>query len=329
MQSAIKQPTITSAVTIAGLHPQCSRCGSSQLSSQDQGQQGLACVNCGFHLDLDQGIWRALPEDRLTYYSQFIADYERIRAAEGRGSESAQYYLSLPYVDTSGRNQTQWTIRARTFSYLVKRIFPQLAAAAGIGARVLDVGAGNGWMSYRLAQMGFRPVAVDLLINDQDGLGAAEHFRNHLPEMFVRVQAESTRLPFASGQFDAVIFNASFHYAENFEASLLEALRCLRPGGVIIIADSPWYSREGSGEQMLVERRAAFLSRFGTRSNSISSLEFLTDARLNQLEQALHLQLNRHAPFYGLRWMLRPSIARLRGRREPARFRIYIARKTS
>ena len=39
-------------------------------------------------------------------------------------------------------------------------------------------------MSYRLSQMGFHPVAVDLLINDQDGLGAATHFEKQLPSLF-------------------------------------------------------------------------------------------------------------------------------------------------
>ena len=39
--------------------------------------------------------------------------------------------------------------------------------------RILDLGAGNGWMSYRLALQGHLPIAVDLLTNDRDGLGAA------------------------------------------------------------------------------------------------------------------------------------------------------------
>ena len=177
--------------------------------------------------------------------------------------------------------------------------------------------------------MGFQPVAVDLLVNDQDGLGAAKHYSGRLHTMFPRFQAESTHLPFASCQFDLVIFNASFHYAESYTATLLEALRCLKPGGTIVVADSPWYSTRTSGEQMLAERQAAFLRSFGTPSNSIPSQEFLTDASLEALETRHGLQWRRHTPFYGVRWTLRPWIARLRGRREPARFRIYTARKIS
>ncbi|MGA2250795.1 class I SAM-dependent methyltransferase [Terracidiphilus sp.] len=329
MPSLIEQSAHSSSAAVAGLTLQCPRCGGTLDACTGQDVSALTCNECSFRLEQHQGIWLALPEERAAYYARFIADYEMIRAAEGRGSKSAPYYLSLPYVDTSGQNQAQWTIRARTYSYLVKHIFPRIKAAAGVGARVLDMGAGNGWMSYRLAQMGFRPVAVDLLINDQDGLGAAKHYQQQLPEMFPAVQAESTRLPFASEQFDAAIFNASFHYAENYQSSLRETMRCLKPGGLIVIADSPWYSQASSGERMLAERREAFLKRFGTLSNSIPSLEFLTDARLNDLEQALNLRLKRHVPFYGLKWSMRPWLARVRGRREPARFRIYSARKAA
>jgi len=288
-------------------------------------QPTFVCNRCRFLLTLQDGIWRALPEERLSYFSQFLADYQMIRAAEGRGSNTADYYVGLPYKDSSGKNSEQWKIRASTYSYMEKHILRKLQERS----LVLDLGAGNGWMSYRLAQMGFRAVALDLLVNDQDGLGAANHFRGYLTKIFPRFQAESTRLPFASAQFDAIIFNASFHYAENYATTLREAMRCLKDNGMVIIADTPWYSKPASGERMLVERRTAFLHRFGTASDSIPSLEYLTDERLSELEEEFGFRWERHMPFYGIRWAMRPAIARLRGRREPSRFRIYCARKSA
>ena len=38
--------------------------------------------------------------------------------------------------------------------------------------RVLDVGAGNSWLSHRLASFGHQVVAVDRLDDELDGLGA-------------------------------------------------------------------------------------------------------------------------------------------------------------
>jgi SAM-dependent methyltransferase len=187
------------------------------------------------------------------------------------------------------------------------------------------LGAGNGWLSYRLAQRGHRPVAVDLMADSRDGLGAARHFSQVLRDLFPCFQAELDNLPFADDQFDAAIFNASLHYSEDYARTVGEAVRCIKPGGVVIISDTAWYSSETSGTRMLAERQAAFLSRFGTASDAIRSLEFLTDSRLHALEEQLGLKWQVHSPYYGLRWAARPLLAKLRGRREPSKFRIYVA----
>jgi SAM-dependent methyltransferase len=168
---------------------------------------------------------------------------------------------------------------------------------------------------------------VDLLTNDSDGLGAAEHYRGRLPELFPRFRAELAHLPFQNEQFDIVIFNASFHYAEDYETVLREAFRCVRTGGMVVISDTPWYSSEESGKQMVAERHALFLRRYGTASDSIKTLEYLTDQRLRVLEEALSIRWTAYSPRYGFRWAMRPLVAKLRNRREPSRFRIYAARK--
>jgi SAM-dependent methyltransferase len=326
MLSAAQTSGAVGDMEVAGPTLMCPRCGGSLAA---ESSPGLRCRACRFLLGVRDGIWLALPPERQAYFSQFISDYERVRKAEGRGSGLPTYYLALPFKDLSGRHQSQWAIRARTYRYLVSKILPRVRQVAGTRARVLDMGAGSGWLSYRLALMGLRPVAVDLLVNDEDGLGAAKHYSHHLPAMFPRVQADSAHLPFADSQFDAVIFNASFHYAENYSLTLIEAMRCLKTGGTVVVADSPWYAKEASGDLMLQERRAAFLSSFGTASDSLHSQEFLTDARLQDLEKTLGLRWARHVPFYGLRWSMRPWIARMKGCRPPARFRIYTARKTA
>jgi hypothetical protein len=148
---------------------------------------GLDCTSCRLQLRIHGGIVHALPPERVAHYARFIEDYEHIRAAEGRGSESEDFYLGLPYKDISRRNSKQWQIRARSYDYLRTHVLePSIQADGG---RILDLGAGNCWMSFRLALAGHNPVAVDLLTNDHDGLGAAEHYRRHLYELFPRFQA--------------------------------------------------------------------------------------------------------------------------------------------
>ena len=84
--------------------------------------------------------------------------------------------------------------------------------------------------------------------------------------------------------FDLVVFNASFHYSENYEKTIAEAFAARVRRGSVIIADTPWYSDEQSGRRMLQERRAAFVTRYGFPSDSLSSLEYLTDQRLGDME---------------------------------------------
>ena len=280
------------------------------------------CSACGFDLRVENGIWQAIPPERLARFSQFIADYENVRQTEGRGSDDPAYYLALPFKDLTGKNSGQWEIRARTFEFLRDHILTELPAHSSI----LDLGAGNGWFSYRLARAGQRPVAVDLLTNSFDGLSAASAYFPRLHEPFPRFRAEFARLPFASGTFDAAIFNASFHYSEDYAATLAEALRCLRPGGLIAICDTAWYSAETSGLAMLRERESHFKQRFGFASNSIESQEFLTDERLESLARKLRIYWTRYTPEYGFAWRIRPLLAKLRGRREPSRFHIHVAR---
>jgi SAM-dependent methyltransferase len=308
---------IPNAAAYWGIRLKCPRCRA-DLNALD-------CPLCGLRMQVDRGIVRAMSPDRVSHYARFMHDYERIRQAEGRASQQHDFYLGLPYDDLSGRNRNQWKIRARSYDYLIKRVLNLNHTFDG--RRILDLGAGNCWMSYRLALAGYNPVAVDLLTNEGDGLGAGEHFRKHLPAMFPRFQAELARLPFQDEQFDVAIFNASFHYAEDYSATLREALRCIKSGGMVVVSDTPWYSCEDSGNKMVSERSAAFVRQYGTPSDSIRSLEFLTDDRLRALEEALSVRWTIHSPRYGLRWAIRPLVAKLRNRREPSRFRIYVARK--
>ena len=284
-----------------------------------------SCLACGYVFSECDGIYNALPPPRESSFQQFVHDYESVRAKEGRGASSADYYLALPFKDLTGRNVWQWHIRARTFRSMEKHLLPKIEHSYPRGFDVLDVGAGNGWLSYRLAQRGHRPVAVDLLVNDRDGLGAARHYFQLVPP-FLRFKAEMDCLPFMPAQFDVVIFNASLHYSVDYRITLQEALRCLRRDGHLIVADSPFYWREESGQKMLEEKRAAFNRQFGFRSDSIPSREYFTTDTLNDLAAHLAFKWNVCKPWYGVSWALRPIKASLLRRREPSKFYLFHAK---
>jgi SAM-dependent methyltransferase len=294
----------------------CPRCrGPLQPTAPD----ALFCAADDLCFQRSGGIWRFLPPERGAVFEQFIQDYETIRRGEGRGSQDTSYYRALPYRDLSGRMTTDWGIRAASYDALIKRVI----RPAGRPLSILDLGAGNGWLSNRLAGLGHRLAAVDLLINDFDGLGCHPYYE----AAFTPVQAEFDRLPFPDGRLDLVVFNASLHYSVAIRETLREALRVLAQGGKVIVMDSPVYRDPASGEEMVRERERAFMRRFGFPSNALPSQNFLTYSGLQDLETSLDIHWQIITPFYGLGWLLKPLKARLLANREAAKFHLIVGLK--
>ena len=281
-------------------------------SCRSEVELDISCAECGYRLRSIGGIVHAIAPQRRPYFEKFLCDYMKIRRAEGRGSNDPACYRALPFEDLSGRNVEQWRMRATTYRYLESRLLPESPID------ILDLGAGNGWLSNRLAQRGHRPVAVDIFTDALDGLGAARHYGISFP----LVEAEFDRLPFVGRQFDWAVFNCSLHYSVDYRHTLEEMLRCLRPQGQIVILDSPIYRRREHGERMREERHQQFEKMYGFRSDSIPSVEFLWDDLLQQLACDLRIEWRVHRPWYGLRWHLRAWKAALKRQRPPSRFQI-------
>lgn len=260
------------------------------------------------------GIWRMLPAGRMAHYQKFITDYEMIRQAEGRGTADTHWYTSLPFPPPNTPFATDWRIRARSYEVL------QQVLNTVPNQHILDLGAGNCWLSNQLTEAGHHVVAIDLLTNAFDGLGAHEHYAN----TFTCIQAEYDRLPLEQAQFDVVIYNGAFHYANDYICTLNEARRVLKPNGKIIIMDSPVYHDGHSGQQMVKEREDHFETTYGTRSDALDAEHYLTYTRLKQISDDIGLDWQIHTPNYGWRWHLRPLKARLRGHREPAKFHVIV-----
>src|SRR5579859_5371545 len=108
--------------------------------------------------------------------AQFAREYGTVRRAEGWGSHDGAYYRALPYRDLTGRFPGIWRIRARSYDTFVRRAIEPLERQSARSLRILDLGAGSGWLAHRLARRGHRVLAVDLLEDPLDGLGATRHY---------------------------------------------------------------------------------------------------------------------------------------------------------
>jgi SAM-dependent methyltransferase len=101
-----------------------------------------------------------------------------------------------------------------------------------------DLGAGNGWLSYRLAQLGYDVLAVDASRDADWGLGATDRY--YLPRVqFALAQGDLAHPPLQAGRMALIVLNASLHYVEELESSLERIARALKPRGQLVVLDTP------------------------------------------------------------------------------------------
>lgn len=102
-------------------------------------------------------------------------------------------------------------------------------------SRILDVACGSGWAvneaAGRLPDTGL-VCGADLSV----GMLAQRPSVSHASARFLAASAQ--RLPFGDGIFDAVICTAAFHHFPMPAAALIEIRRVLRPGGMLLLADT-------------------------------------------------------------------------------------------
>jgi SAM-dependent methyltransferase len=248
----------------------------------------------------------------------FLREYRQVRGREQRRRASADYYRMLPAVPVDDPHAWEWQIRRETYGRLLRRVFADGPSLM----RVLDLGAGSAWLSHRLAELGHHTVAVDVLDDDADGLGAARHYASRFPA----VQADFNALPFLPHQFDLVVFNGSLHYAHDVGDALARAHDMLASGGALVVMDSPMFHSDGDGRAMTTERARRFQLQYGLASVVRAGAGYLTFPSLEAAAQALQLQ-SAFVPSRGpFGWRMRRRLAYLRLRRAPAAFGLWVAR---
>jgi SAM-dependent methyltransferase len=152
--------------------------------------------------------------------------------------------MGLPFRKPAGTPALYWEVRRQSFCALMDVLTREGPAPAHGPAA--DLGAGTGWLSYRLAQIGYQVLAVDASRDADWGLGAAE--QHYLPRVhFQPVLGDLQYPPLLAATLGLIVFNASLHYASDLEGALLRAARALKPMGRIIILDTPIARRPRPG----------------------------------------------------------------------------------
>ncbi len=127
-----------------------------------------------------------------------------------------------------------------------------------LGAKVVDLAGGAGWVSELLAKFGYRPITTDIAMSLLR-VGKDRFTREHLS--FWPVGADMTHLPFGSASVDAVVVVDALHHSTDVRTVFHEAFRILADGGMFLMAEA------GEGHSETEDSRAE--ARFGIREGEI------------------------------------------------------------
>lgn len=195
----------------------------------------LVCQLCGNQYTIKNRTPVMVRQEDLEILTEFNRQYQRMRLKEGWRPFTAEQSLTLPFGRPSGYPTIYWEVRRQSYSRL-RKLLSEQGPLPSMGP-VADLGAGNSWLSYRLAKSGYRVVAVESNLEEPFGLGAADIYLAHTS--FLVVQGDLNQPPLQAGKFSLVLFNASLHYAKHLASALRGTVQALHPKGRLVILDSP------------------------------------------------------------------------------------------
>jgi ubiquinone/menaquinone biosynthesis C-methylase UbiE len=129
----------------------------------------------------------------------------------------------------------------RTARAALRDVESLLGRALRPGERVLDAGCGTGYLAA-----GLRRARPDVLVVGSD-LSEGMLDRSREAGADPLVQADATRLPFASGSFDVVVARGVLHHLPDVEAALREWRRVLADDGAVVLVSEPTRTVERHG----------------------------------------------------------------------------------
>jgi len=142
----------------------------------------------------------------------------------------------IPSVWCMNENHARTCPSPEWAAYIQNDILPSLVQHADLGDDLLEIGPGPGaateWLRHRVKRL------TVLEIDEAAAARLAEKYAESNVEVVI---GDATKLSYPDGSFDSVGSFTMLHHVPTRELQnkiLAEALRVLRPGGVLIASDS-------------------------------------------------------------------------------------------
>lgn len=126
--------------------------------------------------------------------------------------------------------QYQGSTLTHTYSYLTVPLLSMLTEKAKSGARVLDLGCGNGSLSHIIAQQGYEVVGVE-----ESASGIAIASQSFPDCQFIQASIYDSPKPELLNAFDIIIAVEVIEHLFYPKELVRLARKCLKPGGHLIL----------------------------------------------------------------------------------------------
>lgn len=204
----------------------------------------------------------------------FLSRFSQIRRQDRQRLLAPEDYPQLPYGKRVAAHP-EWRQRQRDWQ-TVQRLLSGRTARS-----VLEIGSYNGWLTHRLAGMGYQVTAVDYFLDDLDGLKTRRFYR----ESWQAVQMDVRDLSLFEERFDVIVVNHCLQFFEDPVEYFRQLPPLLSPTGMIILIGLQFFFRPQWKIRQIRRRAEAFEAQHGMKASFVPFKGYLDGADFRRLRQ--------------------------------------------
>jgi 2-polyprenyl-3-methyl-5-hydroxy-6-metoxy-1,4-benzoquinol methylase len=197
---------------------------------------------------LKDGIYEVIDAEERNKLNYFLTCFEEYRLSNNLVIKDESLYKNLPFsLDTE-----EWKVRQKDILILEKKIKDKNQL------NILDVSSWNGWLSNYLSEKGHKVSALNLFIDEYDGLKSKKKYDTTYLSFQINVE-EIFRI---KDKFDLIIFNRNWAFINNKQKVFNDAKKMLTANGEIVFTGLSFYNNPTHPKQELKLMNKKFKTKY-------------------------------------------------------------------